>query len=170
MKAVRPLGRGNRPLPLQGQVRIVVADPTTVDAKRCLDSYYAELDDRFESGFDRGATRQVAASELRPPSGLLLLAYLGKEAVACGALKFHDGRVGEVKRLWVAPEARGVGLGRRLLATLESSAKKSGVKVIHLDTNRALTEAISLYKSSGYVEVEPFNEERYAHHWFEKRI
>ena len=157
-------------MPLRGRVKTVVADPTSADAKRCLDSYYAELDERFESGFDRGATRQIAASELRPPSGLLFLAYLGKEAVACGALKFHDGRVGEVKRLWVAPKARGIGLGRRLLATLERSAKKSGVKVVHLDTNRALTEAISLYKSSGYVEFEPFNDERYAHHWFEKRI
>ena len=157
-------------MPLQGRVKFIVADPTSVDAERCLESYYAELDERFESGFDREATRQIAASELRPPSGLLLLAYLDKEAVACGALKFHDGRVGEVKRLWVAPKARGIGLGRRLLATLERSAKKSGVKVVHLDTNRALTEAISLYKSSGYVEVEPFNDERYAHHWFEKRI
>ncbi len=153
-----------------GRVRIVSADPASQDAKWCFGQYFSELDRRLESGFDPGATRSVSPRELRPPAGLLLIAYLEGKPVGCGALKLHRGGVAEVKRVWVAPEVRGQGLGRRLLATLERRARKAGAKVLHLDTNRALTEAISLYGSSGYVEVEPFNDERYAHHWFEKRL
>jgi ribosomal protein S18 acetylase RimI-like enzyme len=72
--------------------------------------------------------------------------------------------------MWVAPEARGVGTGRRLLHELERQARACGARVARLDTNRALTEAIAMYRQSGYVEVKPFSKERYAHHWFEKRL
>ena len=56
-----------------------------------------------------------------------------------------------------------------MLAELERHARKAGVKVLRLETNRALYEAIHLYKRSGYVEVEAFNAEPYAHHWFGKK-
>ena len=72
--------------------------------------------------------------------------------------------------MWVAREARGLGLARRLLAEVERRAAKAGAKVLHLDTNRALVEAIALYRRSGFVEVPPFNDEPHAHHWFEKRL
>jgi ribosomal protein S18 acetylase RimI-like enzyme len=72
--------------------------------------------------------------------------------------------------MWVARSARGLGLGRRLLAELEEHAARNGATVVRLETNRALTEAISLYRSAGYAEVEPFSREKYAHHWFEKAI
>jgi ribosomal protein S18 acetylase RimI-like enzyme len=72
--------------------------------------------------------------------------------------------------MWIAPTARGLTLGRRLLEELERHARDAGVAVIRLETNRALTEAIALYRRSGYVEVDPFNDEPYAHHWFEKRL
>ena len=71
--------------------------------------------------------------------------------------------------MWVAPEPRGLGLGRRLLAELEARARH-GATAVRLETNRALTEAIALYRSAGYREVEPFNDEPYAHHWFEKPL
>ncbi len=72
--------------------------------------------------------------------------------------------------MWVAPEARGIGLGRRLLAELERLAYERGARTIRLETNKNLSEAIELYRSSGYREIPPFNDERYAHHWFEKRL
>ena len=90
--------------------------------------------------------------------------------VGCGALKFHAAAPAELKRMWVAPEARGLGLGRRLLSVLETHATAAGARVIHLETNRTLKEAISLYRSAGYEEVAAFNDEPYAHHWFEKRL
>ena len=72
--------------------------------------------------------------------------------------------------MWVDPDARGLGVGARLLAELERHARRARVRVIRLETNRALREAIALYRSSGYVEVDRFNDEPYAHHWFEKRL
>ncbi len=72
--------------------------------------------------------------------------------------------------MWVAPTARGLGLGRRLLRELEASAARRGATHARLETNRALTEAISLYRSAGYSEVAAFNDEPYADHWFEKRL
>ena len=72
--------------------------------------------------------------------------------------------------MWVSPEARGVGLGGRLLRELERHAAAAGSTVLQLETNRALSEAIGLYRDAGYVEVEAFNDEPYAHHWFEKRL
>jgi ribosomal protein S18 acetylase RimI-like enzyme len=72
--------------------------------------------------------------------------------------------------MWVAPSARGLGLGRRLLAELESAAATAGVRTLRLETNDALGEAIGLYRAAGYREVAPFNDEHYADHWFEKHL
>ena len=72
--------------------------------------------------------------------------------------------------MWVAPEARGLGLGRRLLQELERHARDRGATVLRLETNETLREAIALYRGSGYGEVAAFNDEPYAHHWFEKHL
>ncbi len=151
-------------------VQITVVDPTSQDARWCFEQYFTELGERFETGFDPTLSISAHADELTPPAGLLLIARLREEPVGCGALKFHENTVGELKRMWVAPRARGLGLGRRLLLALEHSAREAGITVLHLETNRALIEAIELYRHSGYQEVEAFNDEPYAHHWFEKRL
>jgi DNA-binding MarR family transcriptional regulator/GNAT superfamily N-acetyltransferase len=148
-------------------VRIAPVDPAHPYAQHCLREYAAELDRRFEHGFDPARSISAAPHELRPPAGLVLVASLRSEPIGCGALKFHDGEPTEIKRMWVAGSARGLGVGRRLLAELEARA---GAAVVRLETNRALTEAISMYRSAGYTEVAPFNDEPYAHHWFEKRL
>ena len=72
--------------------------------------------------------------------------------------------------MWVSPAVRGLGLGRRLLADLEAHAAAYGARVLRLETNRTLGEAIGLYRAAGYREVAAFNDEPYAHHWFEKTI
>src|SRR5258707_413389 len=82
----------------------------------------------------------------------------------------RGGRPTELKRMWVSPAARGLGVGRRHLAELEARALASGSTRTRLETNRALNEAIALYRASGYREVNAFNDEPYAHHWFEKRL
>jgi DNA-binding MarR family transcriptional regulator/ribosomal protein S18 acetylase RimI-like enzyme len=145
-------------------------DPADPAARFCVREYFTELDRRFRTGFDPGASISAYDDELRPPKGLLLLASLRDEAVGCGALKFHEDAPTELKRMWVSPSARGLGIGRRLLAELESEAAARGSRVLHLETNGSLTEAIALYRSSGYREVDAFNDEPYAHHWFEKRL
>jgi DNA-binding MarR family transcriptional regulator/GNAT superfamily N-acetyltransferase len=151
-------------------VRFAIEDPNTADARWCFKQYFAELDARFDAGFNPGLSIPAAAHELTPPSGLLIVARLRGRPVGCGALKFHGKAPAEVKRMWIAATTRGLGLGARLLAELERHAREAGVRVLRLETNRALQEAIALYRRSGYVEVERFNDEAYAHHWFEKRL
>ena len=147
-----------------------VRDPRDPDARRCLRAYVEELSGRFDSGFDPALSISAADHEMTPPAGLFLVATLHGEPAGCGALKFHPGAPAEIKRMWVAPAVRGLGLGRRLLAELEAQAAAHDVRVLRLETNRTLTEAISLYRAAGYREVPAFNDEPYAHHWFEKGL
>ena len=151
-------------------VEISVRDPADPAARACVRAYVDELGSRFDTGFDPARSLPAADQEMIPPAGVFLVATLHSEAVGCGGLKFHDGAPAEVKRMWVAPAARGLGLGRRLLAELESHAAAHGVSVLRLETNGTLAEAISLYRSSGYREVAAFSDEPYAHHWFEKTL
>ncbi|HEU0002740.1 MAG TPA: helix-turn-helix domain-containing GNAT family N-acetyltransferase [Ktedonobacteraceae bacterium] len=155
---------------IASMVQITVADPTSQDARWCIEQYFTELGERFEAGFDPTLGISAHPHELTPPAGLLLIARLREEPVGCGALKFHENAVGELKRMWVAPRARGLGLGRRMLLALEHEAREAGMTVLHLETNHTLVEAIELYRHSGYQEVAAFNDEPYAHHWFEKRL
>ena len=157
-------------VPTATSVEIEVMDPADPHAQHCLHAYYAELDRRFESGFDPGVTRPVDLDEVRPPAGVFLVALLEGEPVGCGALKFHGDEPAEIKRMWVAESTRGLGVGRRLLAELEDRAAANGCRAVGLDTNKTLTEAITLYRSAGYIEVEAFNDEPYAHHWFTKHL
>ena len=133
-----------------GLVEIAVEDPTTDAAQYCIGAYFAELDTRFDAGFDPALSITADAAELTEPAGLLLLGRLRGEPIGCGALKFHGRAPAEIKRMWVAPSARGLGVGRRILAELEAHARRRRVEVVRLETNRALDEAISLYRSAGY--------------------
>ena len=151
-------------------VEIAIEDPTTPDARWCIEQYFAELDERFDAGFEPSLSTSVDPSELTRPAGLLLIARIRRRAVGCAALKLHRDSPAEIKRMWVARTVRGLGVGRRLLTELEANARGAGATTLHLETNRSLTEAIDLYRGSGFVEVAPFNDEPYAHHWFEKRL
>ena len=153
-----------------GLVHVRVEDPTTRAAEFCIQSYVTELDRRFDAGFDPTRSISADALELGEPHGLLLIARLRGEPIGCGALKFHSADPTELKRMWVAANARGLGVGRRLLVELEQQARDRGVRVLRLETNRSLTEAINLYRSTGYTEVGRFNDEPYADHWFEKHL
>jgi len=167
-RLVTAMGEVERLL-VASMVRVEPVDPRRPEARACIDAFVAELAARFDDGFDPGASISAADEELEPPAGSLLVATLHAEAVACGALRFH-GSWAVVKRMWVAPSARGLGLGRRILTELEAAAAARGVRTLRLETNRALSQAVALYRSAGYREVPAFNDERYAHHWFEKEI
>lgn len=150
--------------------RIERVDPAGPPARWCVSQYFAELASRFEEGFDPGQSIPADDDELRAPRGAFLMASVDGEPVACGALKEISPGVGSLKRMWVAASMRGLGFGRRMLGALEDQARELGFTTLRLETNRALTEAISLYRNSGYVEVAAFNTDPYANHWFEKHI
>jgi GNAT superfamily N-acetyltransferase len=151
-------------------VEIRAVDPAHSDARFCLQEYFAELGRRFDGGFDPASSILVEPQELKPPTGVFLVATLRAEPVGCGGLKFYGNEWAYLKRMWVADSARGLGIGRRLLTALESHAAAEGIRVVRLETNKSLTEAIGLYRSAGYREVDAFNDEPYAHHWFEKQL
>jgi GNAT superfamily N-acetyltransferase len=149
-------------------VRIAAEAPEHREARWCFDRYFAELKGRFETGFDPAKSISAEDRELTPPAGVLVIARLDGRPIGCGALKVKGGGVGEVKRMWVSPDARGLGVGRRILEELEARAPGFGLATLRLETNKSLAEAQALYRSCGYIEVPPFNDEPYADHWFEK--
>ncbi|WP_165984301.1 helix-turn-helix domain-containing GNAT family N-acetyltransferase [Streptomyces sp. YIM 98790] len=151
-------------------VSLTVLDPDHPDAAHCLRSYTAELQELFEGGFDPANSLLPDPGDLRAPRGLFLVARLHGEPVGCGGVKLPTGAPAEIKRLWVSPRLRGLGLARRLLSALEERAAQHGSELVRLDTNKALAAATRLYRSSGYTEVPAFNVEPYAHHWFEKPL
>jgi DNA-binding MarR family transcriptional regulator/predicted N-acetyltransferase YhbS len=142
----------------------------TQDVRRCFARFFAELDRRFEGGFDLRRSVRASVADLTPPHGLVLLARRHGEPVGCGALRFHGDGMADVKRMWVSPDARGAGLGGRLLRALEQRADAAGVRLLRLTTNAALVEAVAMYRGAGYREVPPFDDEPYGHHWFVKDL
>lgn len=150
-------------------VEVRPCDPRDPSARHCLQTYYSELKQRFPDGYDP-AVSPVADEEMTPPAGLLLVAYLHAEPVGCGALIWLPDDVALVKRMWVDPSVRGLGIGRRLLTELEQRARANGARLTRLETKDVLTEAIQMYLTSGYTEVAAFNDEPYADHWFEKSL
>jgi len=150
-------------------VEFAVVDPTDPVAREATRRYFAELAERFEKGFDESAAISANDEEVRLPRGITLVASLHGEPAALGLLKFH-GDWAHLKRMWLSPSLRGIGLGSRLLQTLESQAAGHGIRTIKLETNRALTEAIALYHQAGYREVDAFNDEPHGDHWFEKEL
>jgi DNA-binding MarR family transcriptional regulator/GNAT superfamily N-acetyltransferase len=151
-------------------LRIERVDPASPAARWCVGQYFAELDRRFESGFDPAASIGAEDRELTPPRGAFLVASGDGRPVACGAVKRIESAVGSLKRMWVSDSVRGLGIGRRMLEALEAQARTLGLMTLRLETNDTLREAIRLYQSAGYREVAPFNTDPYAHHWFEKRL
>ncbi|SRR5216683_541846 len=151
-------------------VRIAVCDPRHPLARSCFQAYFSELSGRFSGGFDPARSLSADDAELTPPAGVLLVATLHSDPVGCGAMRFRQDASAQIKRMWVAPTARGLGLGRRLLTGLEAKAAASGVRILRLETNRALEEATGLYRTAGYHEVAAFNDEPYADYWFEKTL
>jgi DNA-binding MarR family transcriptional regulator/GNAT superfamily N-acetyltransferase len=156
--------------------RLLTASAVTVcdepasspDAQTCLAQYFRELGERFESGFEPARALPAEPAEFAPPKGAFVVMRLHGRPVACGGFKPFPPDAAYLKRMWVAPEARGLGVGRRLLQALEERAGAAGYRKTCLETNRTLKEAQRLYRASGYAEVPPFNDEPYAHNWFEK--
>ena len=168
-RLVAAMAEVHRLLQLAG-LQIERVDPASPAARWCVDRYFAELDRRFESGFDPAASLSAEDPDLVPPRGAFLLASVDGESVACGAVKSISPAVGSLKRMWVADRARGLGIGRRMLDALEVQARELGLSTLRLETNQTLHEAIRLYRSAGFREVAAFNADPYAHHWFEKSL
>ncbi|WP_454624251.1 bifunctional helix-turn-helix transcriptional regulator/GNAT family N-acetyltransferase [Bradyrhizobium cenepequi] len=154
----------------RGRIVLEEMDPSGGDAKYCLGEYYAELARRFENGFDVSLSRDPEAADMIRPRGAFLVAMSDGLPIGCVVLKGTGGEIAEIKRLWIAPSARGLGLARRLMNAAEDIARELCIKILRLDTNSALPEAQQLYRSSGWNEIERFNDDPYPDTFFEKQL
>jgi GNAT superfamily N-acetyltransferase len=112
---------------------------------------------------------KAGPAELSPPRGAFLVGYLDDEAVCCGGLKdLGADDACEIKRMYVAPAARGKGVARALLAALEDEARRLGYRLARLDTGDRQPDALHLYTSAGYCDIENFNGNPVAS-WFGER-
>jgi DNA-binding MarR family transcriptional regulator/GNAT superfamily N-acetyltransferase len=134
------------------------------EAWHCLNRYAAELATLFPEGYD-----QATLTRPEDLTGSLLLARERDEPVGCGAWIRLGPRTAEIRHLWIDGRARGLGLGRRLLHHLETDAATHGVDTIRLGTHHTLSEAIALYRSDGYYEIDSYGDSPYNQLSFEKK-
>ena len=151
-------------------ITIVPADPESPAARACLAAYFQLLSDRIDGiSASHVPDPDPEADAYRTPKGIFLLALADGLPLACVALKTLEPGVGEIKRLWVAPAARGHGLARRMMSAAEEAARALGHRTLKLDTNENLPEAIALYRADGWADTAPYTDWP-ATHWFEKPL
>lgn len=136
-------------------------DPRTPDARALVGALDAYLDALYppENNY------LLDVESLRDPAVTFFVARAGGhagEALGCAALRALDGSTGELKRMYVRPEARGRGVGGALLDAVEARARALGLAQLKLETGTAQPEALALYRARGFARCEPFGE--YAAH------
>ena len=151
-------------------VAVDIVDPAFAGAQVALGRYFDELDDRFPDGFDPAAAGADDVAAMAPPHGAFVLLRSDETIVGCGGVHRLDDGIGEIKRMWIDPAWRGLGLGPRLLTELEAVAADLGRRRVVLDTNETLTEAIAMYERAGYDPIGRYNDNPYAHRWFAKDL
>lgn len=152
------------------RVRLEELSPEEPRARACLQVYYEELAQRLRTGFDVTRSADPEATDMIPPRGSFLIALSDGLPIGCVGLKGTDKGYAEIKRLWVAQSARGMGLAGQLMDTVEDRARSLGIDLLRLDTNSALPEAIAFYRKRGWTEIDRFNEDPYPDFFFEKRL
>lgn len=156
-------------------VSVTAALPGSPTARGVLRAYFDDIVSRYHgrpatgAEIDRTMTDETS-DDLSPPGGLFWVATLEQAVVGCVGLRLLPGAVGEVTRMFVAADARRLGVGSKLLGTLESAARAHGRSRLRLDTRHDLVEARHLYARHGFQEIPAFNESRYAEHWFAKDL
>ena len=151
-------------------VELVEVDPRSPMARAAVGAYFAELDARFPAGFDVAAAEVDDLADPDLHATRFVLATSDGEPVACGGVRELEPGVGEIKRMWVHDGWRGAGLGSRLLRHLEAVAAGMDHRIVRLDTNATLSEAIAMYERAGYRPIERYNDNPYAQAFFEKDL
>ncbi len=117
-----------------------------------------------------GTAADATADQMVPPNGVFLGVFRDGVLIGCGGVRATGDRACEIKRMYVVSNARGSGIARALLGRLEAEGAGLGCRMAQLDTRTVLTEARALYLSAGYVEVDRYNDNPFAQHWFEKPL
>jgi DNA-binding MarR family transcriptional regulator/GNAT superfamily N-acetyltransferase len=149
-------------------VSLQAVDPRSEAARETVGRYFAEIGRRF--GYVATGESEKDAKLLVPPHGAFIVAVGDGEPVACGGVQSVGEGVAEIKRMWVHDDWRSAGLGLRLLRHLEDVARSLGHRIVRLDTNAALKEAIGMYERAGYGSIARYNDNPFATHFFEKAL
>ena len=150
------------------EIRTVPAgEPPACDL---VEAMVAEGIEVYGRRLDSPGAPTATAEQMSPPGGTFLVIYDDGVPVAGGGIKRLSDDVGEIKRMYVVPEARSRGLARRLLSALEDAARKLGYERVRLDTGPRQPHARRLYESTGYRSVERYNDNPFADYWAEKRL
>jgi ribosomal protein S18 acetylase RimI-like enzyme len=152
-----------------GGVELRPVDAESRDARRLLDAFAEEISARYP-GWTPSAPPHSTPRDFAAPHGRFVVAYRDGRAVACGGVRRIEDEAGEIKRLYVAPGARGQGLARRVLDDLEVAARELGCSRVRLDTGARQPEALALFRAAGYAEIADYNGNPFAAHWFEKGL
>src|SRR2546427_259222 len=135
---------------------IRLEDPRQDDVMRMLSA----LDDYLQSLYPPESNHILDIAALCAPDIRFWVARREGVAHGCGALRIDTAGYGEVKRMYVTPEARGQNVGRAILACIEDQAAREGLALMRLETGVHQAAARALYRSGGYAECTPFGEYR----------
>ncbi|MBI3743949.1 MAG: GNAT family N-acetyltransferase [Chloroflexi bacterium] len=138
------------------EIRIEKGDLGSDTAAALISALNAELTERYPEPGDRSF--RLDTEEVAPGRGAFFLAYVDSKAIGCGAIRRLTELEAEIKRMYVAPELRGRGIGRKLLDALESEARALGVRRLVLETGERQPEAIALYQHAGFGFIPLFGE------------
>ncbi len=151
-------------------IELHIEPPGSAAARWCLDQYFTELGAVFDTGYDPAQAAQLPEDEMTPPRGYFVVARLAGKPIGCGVLKRVNDSIGEIKRVWADPSARGSGIGRAMMLELERIAREAGLQRVRLDSNAKLIAAQALYRKLGYREIPRFNDDPYPTHWFGREL
>jgi GNAT superfamily N-acetyltransferase len=139
-------------------------------AQDLVSGFEADIASRYPGWTPTGVGPSATAQDFQPPEGNFLVAYAYGQPAGCAGLKRLTEDTVEVKRVYVRPEARGLGVARALLEGAERVARDAGYTVVRLDTGRNQPEALKLFRTSGYEPIPDYNDNPWAGYWFEKRL
>jgi putative acetyltransferase len=139
------------------KILVVEVDPNIEAARKLV----AALDEYMAARYPAESNHLDGVAELAAPPVTFVVAYLEGQALGCGAVKDMNGEYGEIKRLYVAPPARGFGLAKAIMSYLEKKALARGLTTLRLETGAQEPAAIGLYHKLGYERIGPFGDYRH---------
>ena len=135
-------------------ISISLADPRTPE----LSMIIRELDRELEALYPAESNHLVDIDTLAQPTVKFFGVSVDRECCGCGAILLYTPEYAEIKRVFVRPARRGLGLGRRLLQTLEEEARRASVHLLRLETGTFQPEALALFEHAGFVRCGSFGD------------
>jgi putative acetyltransferase len=142
--------------PVPPSISIAAERPDTPDARALIE----ELDDHLEALYPRQSRHGYSVDKLIAQQVAFFVLRSDGVPAACGGVQMFGTEYGEIKRMYVRPQFRGLGLARKILAHLARVTASQGVGLLRLETGIHQTEAIRLYESWGFTQIGPFGEYR----------